>query len=159
MFASVGQKPQFGANFDIWGHLYRPRLPMRAKFSVLEQTDGIRFLRAKFHVDQFILSPSGGEKLKILPFRHFVVSPVGDTTKGLWESWTQMHNYKPSRIERHQNRFRFPTPSWWNLVQQKTRNVFGCPGGGWNPSPIKLGMVIEDFKHVLAPPKLLGSNA
>jgi len=29
----------------------------------------------------------------------------------------------------------------------------------WNPSPTKLGMVIEDIEHVLAPPKFLGSDA
>ena len=38
-------------------------------------------------------------------------------------------------------------------------NVFGCPGGGRNPSPTKLGMVIEDLEYVLAPVKLLGSDA
>ena len=38
----------------------------------------------------------------------------------------------------------------------KKLNVFGRPGGGWNPSPTKLGMVIEDLEHVLAPLKLLG---
>jgi len=38
----------------------------------------------------------------------------------------------------------------------KKLHVFGHPGGRWNPSPTKLGMVIEDLEHVLAPPKLLG---
>jgi len=41
--------------------------------------------------------------------------------------------------------------------KQKTR-FFGHPGGGSNPSPTKLGMVIEDLEHVLAllaPLKLL----
>jgi len=32
----------------------------------------------------------------------------------------------------------------------KKLNVFGHPGGGWNPSPTKLGMLIEDPEHVLA---------
>ena len=40
--------------------------------------------------------------------------------------------------------------------QTKKLNVFGHPGSGWNPSPTKLGMVIEDLEHVLAPLKLLG---
>ena len=55
-----------------------PLLPITAKFGVLYQTCGVR-LRAKFHLDRFILSPSGSEKLQILPFfglRHFVVSLV-----------------------------------------------------------------------------------
>jgi len=38
----------------------------------------------------------------------------------------------------------------------KKLNVFGHPGGGCNPSPTKLGMVIEDLEHVLAPLKRLG---
>jgi len=37
-----------------------PLLPMRAKFSALEQTHGIR-LRAKFRLDRFIPSRTGGE--------------------------------------------------------------------------------------------------
>jgi len=40
--------------------------------------------------------------------------------------------------------------------QTKKLNVFGCPGSGQHPSPTKLGMVIEDLEHVLAPLKLLG---
>ena len=35
-------------------------------------------------------------------------------------------------------------------------SVFGRPGGGCNPSPTNLGMVIEDLEHVLAPLKLMG---
>jgi len=65
--------------------LYRPLLPMRAKFGVLQQTQGVR-LRAKFRLDQFILSPSVGEKLQFLPFfglRHLVVSPVGSSLRKL----------------------------------------------------------------------------
>jgi len=50
---------------------------MRAKFSALEQTHGIR-LRANFRFDRFILTHSGGEKPQFLPFfglQNFVVSP------------------------------------------------------------------------------------
>jgi len=43
--------------------------------------------------------------------------------------------------------------------QTKKLNAFGHPGGGCNPSPTKLGMVIEDLEHVLSPLKRLGSNA
>jgi len=35
-------------------------------------------------------------------------------------------------------------------------NFFGHPGGRSNLSPTKLGVVIEDFEHVLGPRKLLG---
>ena len=40
--------------------------------------------------------------------------------------------------------------------QKRKLNVFGRPGGGSNTSPAKLGVVIEDVEHVLAPPKILG---
>jgi len=54
---------------------------MMTKFSVLDQTNGIPLrLRVKFHLDQFILSPSSGENTKfccLFGLRHFVVSPVG----------------------------------------------------------------------------------
>ena len=40
--------------------------------------------------------------------------------------------------------------------QTKKLNVFGHPGGRCNPRPTKLGTVIEDLKHVLAPLKPLG---
>jgi len=60
------------------------------------------------------------------------------------------------------NRFCTPTPSWRNWAHNLWRskawrtdrptdkltrklNVFHCPGGGWNWSPTKLGMVIEDL--------------
>jgi len=42
------------------------------------------------------------------------------------------------------------------MLPVKKLNVYGCPSGGCNPSPTKLGMVVEDLEHVLAPPKLLG---
>ena len=40
-----------------------------------------------------------------------------------------------------------------NRQTDKKLSVFGCPGGGWNPSPTKLGMMIEDLEHVLSPLK------
>jgi len=39
--------------------------------------------------------------------------------------------------------------------RQKKLNVFGRPSGGLNLSHTKLGPVIEDLEHVLAPLKLL----
>ena len=45
--ASSGQNPQFWANFDFWGLLYRPPiivLPMKVKFGVLLQTERFAIL-------------------------------------------------------------------------------------------------------------------
>ena len=75
--ASGSEKRQFGANFDISGAslLYRPLLPMTAKFSALEQTHSLR-LHAKLCLDRFILSLSGGEKKTI--FAVFWTSAFSD---------------------------------------------------------------------------------
>ena len=62
--ASGDQKPQFWANFDTFGRSFRPTdplIPMRAKFGVLEQTQGLH-LPAKFHLNVFIVSASSGQK-------------------------------------------------------------------------------------------------
>jgi len=60
--ASGGQKPQFWANFDSFGgSCTDPLLPMRTKFGVLEQTQGLH-LQAKFHLNVFIMSASVGQK-------------------------------------------------------------------------------------------------
>ena len=56
--ASGGQKPQFWANCDIFGgSCTDPLLLMRAKFGVLEQTQGLH-LQAKFRLNVFIVSAS-----------------------------------------------------------------------------------------------------
>ena len=60
--ASGDQKPRFWANFDTFGRSCTdPLLPMRAKFGVLEQTQALH-LPAKFHLNVFIVSASGGKK-------------------------------------------------------------------------------------------------
>ena len=62
--ASGDQKPHFWANFDTFGRSCTdPLLPMRARFGELEQTQGIH-LPAKFHLNLFIVSASGDQKLQ-----------------------------------------------------------------------------------------------
>jgi len=39
--------------------------------------------------------------------------------------------------------------------RRKNSTFLAAPDGGRNPSPTKLGMVIEDLEHVLAPLNLL----
>jgi len=74
-----GQKPQFWANFDIWGSCAQPRLPTRDKFGMLQQTHGLRS-HVKFHLDQFILLPSGSRKPQILPFFDFGIKQTDRQT-------------------------------------------------------------------------------
>jgi len=58
---------------------------------------------------------------RFLPFiglRHLVMSPVGINLRKL----STVHNYKPSHIQRHQNRFCTPTPSWRNRAHKLRRS-------------------------------------
>jgi len=60
-------------------------------------------------------------KSQFLPFfglRHLVVSPIGSSLRKL----NTVHNYKPSPIERYQNRFCTPTPSWRNRAYNLWRS-------------------------------------
>jgi len=94
----VAKNHNFGQILTFWGLLYRPLLPMRAKFTALQQTHGIRLL-AKFRLDRFILSPLTAKNSNFCAFfgqrserwspqnvafcglRHFVVSPVGSNLR------------------------------------------------------------------------------
>jgi len=81
----VGKNHNLGQILTFGGSCTDRLLPMTAKFSVLEQTHGIR-LRAKFRLDRFILTPSCGENPQILPlfgFWHLVMSPVGSRQRKL----------------------------------------------------------------------------
>ena len=59
--ASGCRKPQFWANFHFWELLYRPPIAGEVKFGVLLQTERLH-LRAKFNLNVFIVSLSGGQK-------------------------------------------------------------------------------------------------
>ena len=64
VLASGGQKLQFWANLAIFGgSCIDALLPMRVKFGALEQIQGL-LLHAKFHLNVFIVSASGGQKLQ-----------------------------------------------------------------------------------------------
>jgi len=82
----------------------------------------------------------------------------------IWESWTWLQNYKPSPNQRYQNHYSnafmakscAQTLTFKSMTDWQTgKNVFGCPGGWWNPIPTELCVVIEDLKRVIAPRKLL----
>ena len=82
--ACNGQKPQFWANFDIFGSSCTdPILSMRAKFGVLLQTPGIG-LPAKFRLDGSFCHPVVAKYptfcsnfCRFFGLRHLVLSPIG----------------------------------------------------------------------------------
>ena len=57
----VAKTHNFGQILTFGGSCTDPLLPMRAKFGVLEQNQGLH-LQAKFHLNVFIVSVSGGQK-------------------------------------------------------------------------------------------------
>jgi len=57
----VAKKHNFGQILTFGGSCTGPLLPMRVKFVVLEQTEGLH-LHAKFHLNVFIAPASGGQK-------------------------------------------------------------------------------------------------
>jgi len=85
---------------------------MTAKFGMLQQTRGLH-LHAKFRLNRFIQSLSGGEIPPILPFfglRHFVVSPVSSNLR-MFNTDAQLQTFP---IQWYQNRFYTPTHSSQN---------------------------------------------
>ena len=142
VLASGGQKPQFWANFDIFGgSSIDPLLPMRAKFGVLQQTRGLR-LRAKFRLDRFILSPSGG-KNNFAIFSTLAFSGVANWQHSeKVEHWCTTTNLPPyatvSKSFLYSNAFMeksgaqtltFKSVTNRQTNRQKTHR-FGRPGGG-----------------------------
>jgi len=61
----VAEKHNFGQILTFGGSCTDPLLPMKVKFGVLKQAERLH-LHAKFHLNAFIVSPSGGQKTTIL---------------------------------------------------------------------------------------------
>ena len=111
--ASGGQKPQFWANFDSFGSFCTdPLLPMRAKFRVLYNRPMAYVYQRNFVSIRLFCPPVASKNpiFAVFGLRHLVMSQIGTSLRKL----STVHNYKPSAIQRHQNRFCTPTPSWRN---------------------------------------------
>jgi len=105
-------KNNFGQILTFWGLLYRPAFTDEGQIWCAIAHPGI-CLRVKFHIDRFILSPSGGEKPYFCHIFDFGIQWCRQLA-AIWQSWARVHNYKPSPIQRCQNRFCTPTRSWRN---------------------------------------------
>jgi len=141
--ASGGQKPQFSANFDIFGSSCTDfLLPMRAKFGILYSRPTV-YVPAKFRLDRFILSSCGGEKPQFLPFfgvRHLMVSPIANIVRKL-STGAQPQTFPYPTVSEsflYSNVFMaksgaqslmFKRVTNRQTDKQKKLNVFGCLGG------------------------------
>ena len=197
----VAENDNFWQMLTFGGLLYRPHLVDGVKFGVLKQTERLH-LHAKFNLNVFILSASGGQSTQfwanfdcwgasrsvysialwrrktpifaIFGLRHLVISTVGGNLRKL-NTGAQLQTFPyptASKSFVFSNAFMaksgeqtmtFKSVTYRQSVtakkhdrQTKISTFFRHPGGGWNPRHIKLGMVIDDLEHVLAPLKRLG---
>ena len=127
----------FGQILTFGGSCTDPLLPIRVKFSALEQTHCIR-LHAKFRLHRFILSTYGGEKLPFFGLRNFAVSPVGSSLRKFNTSrQPQTFPYSTaSKSFMYSNGFMAKSGAQTLTFKSVTNrpdkklNVFGHPGGG-----------------------------
>jgi len=118
-------------------------------------------------LDRFILSPSVGENPQFLPvfgLRHLVLSPVCNSLRKLnMGAQLQTFPYQTaSKLFLYSSAFMAKSGAQSLMFKSVTNkqtdtkklNIFVHPSGGWNPSPTKLGTVIEDLEHILALPKI-----
>ena len=176
--ASNGQKPQFWTNSDILGgSCIDPLLPMRAKFfCAIADPRSTRTCqissRSVYSVVLWRRTPPNF--CHILPYfglRHSVMSPVGSSLKKL-NTGAQLQTFHYTTVTKsflYSNAF-MAKPGEQSLTfksatdrqtnrqtdRQKTQR-FWPPRRRMKSEPHqKLGTVIEDLEHVLAPLKLLG---
>ena len=71
----VAKNHNFGQIVNFAGLLYRPPIPMKVTFGELKQTERLH-LQAKFHLNVFIVSPSGGQKPQFWANFDFWGAPV-----------------------------------------------------------------------------------
>ena len=185
MSASGGKKHNFGQILTFEGLLYRPLLPMSVTFGMLQQTHADLYAsRPTLRPTCQISSRSvyyvalWRRKTRILPFfglQHLVMSTVNRNLRKLntsaqlqafpypttWKlflvSVLQRLHGEIGRTNSYVQKCDEQTDR--QTDRQKKLNVFGRPGGWWNPSPTKLCLVIEDLEHVLVPRKVFGSDA
>ena len=147
--ATGGQKPQFLANFDIWGLLYRPSFTDEGQIWCAI-ADPRHTLASKFRLDRFILSPSVGEKSQFLPF--FWTSAYSGVSN--WQQSEKLNTGAQLQT------FPYQTASKSFLYSNGVTAKSGAQSLTFksltNTQTNKHGMVIEDLQHVLAPLKLLG---
>ena len=166
--ASGGQKLQFWANFDILGapvstpfYRWEPNLVCYSRPAVYGYVPN--FVSIGLFCRPLVAKKTN---LRFLGLRHLVLSPIGNSLRKL-STGAQLQTFPYSTASKsflYSNAFmaksgaqtltfKRVTDKQTNKQTDKKLNVFGHPGGGWNPSPTKLGMVIEDLEHVLSPLK------
>ena len=114
---TVAKNHNFGQILTFWGFLYRPPFTDEGQIRCAIADPQCTQLHAKFRVDRFILSPSGGEKtplFAVFGLRHLAVSTVGNSLRNL-NTVTQLQIFP---YPRHQNCFCTQTPSWRNRAHK-----------------------------------------
>jgi len=119
--ASGRQKPQFLANFDIWGLLYRP--PFIDEDQIwCDRADPWYMLTCQISSwSVYSVAFDSENPPKFCHFLDFCILWCRQLA-AVWESWTRFHNYKPSHIQWYQNRFCTPALSSQNRAHNLWRS-------------------------------------
>ena len=107
----VAKNHNFGQILTFWGLLYRPRFTDEGQMwcAIADPQYTLTCQISSQSIYSVALCWRKTPFLAVFGLRHLVLSPIGNSlTK------CTVHNYKPSPIQRHQNRFCTPTPSWRN---------------------------------------------
>ena len=152
---------QFLPNFYNFGGYYRYTHPAhyRSWPNLSINSSPTVCLRAKFHLDQFILSPSSSEFFFVFG-PSFVLSPLGDVCKKL-NANAQLQTWPYPTISKsflYSSVIKAKSCTQTLLFKSVNKKRFRSPicVGLWSPSLTKLGMMIQDLEHFHAPPERFG---
>jgi len=115
----VAKNHNFGQILTFWGLLYRPPLTDEGQMwcAITDPWYTFKCQISSRPVYSLALCWLKSQFLPFFGFRHLVLSAIGNSLT----KTNTVHNYKPSPIQRHQNRFCTPTPSWRNRAQNLWR--------------------------------------
>jgi len=168
----VARSHNFGQILTFWGFPYQPPYTDEGQiwYAIADPRSTFTCEISSRSVYSVVLWRRKTPIFAVFGLRHLVMSPIGINLRKL-STGAQPQTFPyptASKSFLYSNAFMAKSGAkelWrskaWRTDRQtdKKLNVFDHPGGGWNPNPTKLGMVIEDLEHVLAPLKLLGSDA
>jgi len=159
IFSGLLYRPPFTHEGQIWctvadsRYTFSCEISSRSVYSVVLWWRKPQFLPS-FGLRHLVMSPIGINLRKLRTGAQLQTFPYPTASKSFLYS-----NAFVAKSNAQTLTFKSVTDKQTDRQTDKKLNVFGRPGSWWNPSPTKLGMVIEDLEHVLPPLKHLGSDA
>jgi len=113
----VAHNHNFGQILTFGGSCTDHLLPMTAKFGALEQTMVYAYVPNFVSIGLFCRPLAAKTRANFIFFLDFGILWCRQLAE-IWGRWTWVCSYKPSPIQRHQNRFCSPTHSWRNQAHK-----------------------------------------